>query len=262
MNRQQQKAMDEEVDCLGAIYGHENVEYDSGTKIVKISMEKTDLTITLTLQLNESYPDTYPDKLSIRFQPSISRESVIQAEAHVKSSLDSCLGDSYLMNAVVALQEYVTDNVESKENANVADENDTINGEDLKPPHQNWIVVLKLDHMRNRQKYLKHLKKWSCELRVRVNVFILRSVKYVIVLNGDKADVDQFIVNWKTQCVDVDSKGKPCKEKLMTICKSEWSGHSLDGLADFTLLESDDIADFERRFETLRVEDDIRTLFA
>ena len=256
--------MDEEVDCLAAIYGHENVEYDSGAKIVKISMEKADIIITLTLQLNESYPDTCPDKVSIRFQPSISTELVSKAEAYVRSGLENCLGDSYLMNAVVALQDYVADHVMKV----TEEENENVHDEVLKQkpqPRKNWIVVLKLDHMRNRQKYLKHLKKWSNELRVRVSVFVLRSVKYVIVLDGEKTDVDRFIVNWKTQCVDVDSKGKPCKEKLMTICKSESGGQSnrsVDGPADFTLLESDDVADFVRQFETLCIQDEIRTLFA
>jgi hypothetical protein len=39
----------------------------------------------------------------------------------------------------------------------------------------------------------------------------------VIAIVGDTNQVGQFLKRWRTSRVDVDSKGKPCLERMMTV---------------------------------------------
>ena len=43
-----------------------------------------------------------------------------------------------------------------------------------------------------------------------------RCAVYVVLLGDNKA-ISEFIKRWKTQNVDIDSHGKSCKEKMMSI---------------------------------------------
>ena len=266
--------MEEEIDCLAAIYGRENVTFDAALNMTEIALTAPDLSCTIRLHLPESYPDGAPTRLVIRFDPAASKEFSSRAEERVMESLASCLGDPYQMNAVMALQEFLAENPASSMTDAVVDS--PPNGADegnltttttttiTTTSARDWVVIVKLDHMRNRQKYLKHLKKWSNELCVGVSVFVLKEVRFAVILRGDRRDVDQFLVNWKTQCVDVDAKGKPCKEKLMTVCRSGFADAAVGADGRFAVRESDHLSDFEGEFENLGSDyrSDVRTIFS
>ena len=254
--------MQEEIECLSAIYGDENVHFDAGAKIVKIEITQSTenqngmmKSVSLTLQLDAAYPAERPTKITVRFDPPIPQSFVIRSEDFVRQCVEPRVGEPYLMDAAMALQEFLTDNTDKLNARDVELKKDSVATE-------SWIVVLKLDHMRNRQKYLKQLKKWCGELGVGASVFILRDVKYVIVLVGEKGCVDQYLVNWKTQCVDVDSKGKPCKEKLMTILISRTCRESDNISLTYALHESSDVVDFEKCFSTWGIGKEYVPLFS
>lgn len=233
--------MDEEIECLAAIYGDENIYFDSVSKTVKVQMDLNGISFDLVMQLSNSYPSDMPMKLTVRGTSSLS-DYCSSISLHIKDCLKSYLGEPYLLNAVMALQDFVAEN---SPESRIADSELDIASVDSQ--HETWITVLKVDHMRNRQKYLKHLKKWSEELGVGVSLFILKGTRYVVLLEGDKGDVDQYLVNWKTQCVDVDSKGKPCKEKMLTICRSKRTSSIRN--RSFALREADNLFDFTDSLE-------------
>ena len=252
--------MEEEIDCLSAIYGHDNVHFDADAKIVRITLTQSremnagmTQSVSLTLQLTNAYPNEAPMKITIRTDSPVHRDFLARAESHVMCGLESHLGDAYLMNAALALQDFVADNVPMLVERESPNCHGTID---------NWIDIVKLDHMRNRQKYLKHLKKWSADLNVGCSVLILKEVKYVVVLTGRKCDVDQFLVNWKTQCVDVDSKGKACKEKLMSVLVSRECGDANGEIRSYALREADNVAAFEETFACFGVGEDFYAFFA
>jgi len=252
--------MEEEIDCLSAIFGHENVIFDADSKIVKIILAQSreisagvTQSASLTLQLADSYPNEAPVKITIRIDPSVRRDFLTRAEFHVMHALEPYVGEAYLMNAAVALQDFIADTAEGFDQREITECHGAI---------ENWIAIVKLDHMRNKQKYLKHLRKWSAELNVGCSVLILKAVKYVVVLTGSKCDVDQFLVNWKTQCVDVDSKGKPCKEKLMSVLRSEACGEAIGAIPSYALCEAEDVLAFEKTFAPFGLGKDYHALFS
>lgn len=71
--------------------------------------------------------------------------------------------------------------------------------------------------MRNEQKYLKMLRSWAVELSITGKVVKAGPRKVTIVLLGKSRAIVEFARRWRTQNVDIDSHGRPCKEKMMTI---------------------------------------------
>ena len=99
--------MEEEIDCLAAIYGRENVTFDAALNMTEIALTAPDLSCTIRLHLPESYPDGAPTRLAIRFDPAASREFSLRAEESMVESLVRFLINLYQTNA---LQQSITEN--------------------------------------------------------------------------------------------------------------------------------------------------------
>lgn len=73
--------------------------------------------------------------------------------------------------------------------------------------------------MRNEAKYFKLLNSWAKELEITGKVLKMEQRQhgiYVVLLGGAK-ELAEFVSRWKTQNVDVDSRGRHCKEKMITF---------------------------------------------
>ena len=79
------------------------------------------------------------------------------------------------------------------------------------------INIIKIDHMRNERKYFKVLQSWARELALHGKVFNTRVHAVFAVLIGSSCSLSEFLRRWRTQSVDVDSQGRPCKEKLLSV---------------------------------------------
>lgn len=83
------------------------------------------------------------------------------------------------------------------------------------------LLVIKIDHMRRSGPYVKTLESWSNQLNVTAVLFISSDCGLIFVMEGDKSSTSKFLLNWKTHSIDVDSKGKPCKEKMTQVLYRE-----------------------------------------
>ncbi|XP_004635754.1 RWD domain-containing protein 3 [Octodon degus] len=79
-----------------------------------------------------------------------------------------------------------------------------------------WVTLLHLDHMRARTKYIKTVEKWASDLRLTGRLMFLGKI-ILILLQGDRNSIKEYLVLQKTSKVDVDSNGKKCKEKMMSV---------------------------------------------
>ena len=79
------------------------------------------------------------------------------------------------------------------------------------------LLVIKIDHMRNSSDYVKTLERWSDQLGVRGVLVVSADHGLVFLLEGDKLNTSNFLINWKTTNIDVNSRGKPCKERMIQI---------------------------------------------
>ena len=90
-----------------------------------------------------------------------------------------------------------------------------------------YFSVTEIDHMRDRKNYLKTLSRWSKDLSVTGRVIFCNASRRIFLLlttpGGDEDDVGggdalkDFLVRLRTTNVDVDSSGRPCKERLATV---------------------------------------------
>lgn len=79
------------------------------------------------------------------------------------------------------------------------------------------LLMIELDHMRNTQKYSDWIVK-TCKI-LDLNGFVWIRRHPLICLLGEQTE--KFITRLKTETVDVDSKGKSCKEKMSKILYHE-----------------------------------------
>ena len=87
--------------------------------------------------------------------------------------------------------------------------------------HSSEIIVVKIDHMRNSSAYVKTLKSWTEMFSLRSVLFVSRDRGLILLSEGRREDLNKLVIAWKTENVDVDSKGKPCKEKMLQVLLRE-----------------------------------------
>ena len=86
---------------------------------------------------------------------------------------------------------------------------------------QEEVVVVRVDHMRRSGPYLRTLEAWSSQLGLATLVAVSRDRGIVIIAEGDRAQLTKLLLNWKTVNIDVDSRGKPCKERMIQVVYRE-----------------------------------------
>ncbi|MBN3296659.1 RWDD3 protein, partial [Amia calva] len=80
---------------------------------------------------------------------------------------------------------------------------------------ETWTALLLIDHMRARNKYQKTIEKWTLELGLTGRLFMGKLI--LILLQGAKETIKEYLLLQKTVKVDVDSTGKKCKERMMRV---------------------------------------------
>ena len=82
------------------------------------------------------------------------------------------------------------------------------------------ILLLKLDHMRNKIRYVKTITRWIDELNLNGRLFFANYLIFIL-LTGETSNVREYLRRQKTCNVDVDSCRKPCKEKMINVLLQE-----------------------------------------
>uniref|UniRef100_A0A8C8S5P4 RWD domain-containing protein 3 n=1 Tax=Pelusios castaneus TaxID=367368 RepID=A0A8C8S5P4_9SAUR len=79
-----------------------------------------------------------------------------------------------------------------------------------------WTVLLHLDHMRAKAKYVKTVEEWTSNLRLTGRLMFMGKI-ILILLQGERTSIKEYLILQKTSKVDVDSSGKKCKEKMISV---------------------------------------------
>jgi hypothetical protein len=86
-------------------------------------------------------------------------------------------------------------------------------------------ALVHVDHMNDGRSYRKWLRKTCLQLDVCVMIKECHagssgqrsSTRIIVVLLGDECSVRAVLKKWRTSRVDVDAKGKPCLERMLTV---------------------------------------------
>ncbi|XP_045672829.1 RWD domain-containing protein 3 [Phyllostomus hastatus] len=79
-----------------------------------------------------------------------------------------------------------------------------------------WMALLRLDHMRARARYVKAVRQWAADLGLTGRLMFLGRV-ILLLLQGRRGDIKEYLVLQKTCRVDVDASGKKCREKMLSV---------------------------------------------
>ena len=103
--------------------------------------------------------------------------------------------------------------------------------ETVKAEEDSSTVLIKIDHMRSPTIYMKHLRQWTQECQITGRVLVIPRDIFLLIEGTqenlkvgpiDRSDpplvcpFQRFVVKFKTETVDIDSRGRPCKERLST----------------------------------------------
>ncbi|EKX42744.1 hypothetical protein GUITHDRAFT_164010, partial [Guillardia theta CCMP2712] len=78
------------------------------------------------------------------------------------------------------------------------------------------VCVLKVDHMREERRYTRTISGWILELGLQGKLFMWKRLIYLVV-RGDEDRVSRYLHLHRTQQVDVDSRGRRCKERMLQV---------------------------------------------
>jgi hypothetical protein len=82
-----------------------------------------------------------------------------------------------------------------------------------------FLSLTEIDHMRDRKKYLKILSNWANELVIFGRVLFCSDSRRIFLLlsSEEENNLKEFHFRLRTSIVDVDSSGRPCKERMSTV---------------------------------------------
>lgn len=108
---------------------------------------------------------------------------------------------------------------------------------------QKRLLLIELDHMRDVKGYSQTLAKWTKQLGLSGRLVFTRGYQLprgvLILVIGEECQTREFEKRLRTTKVDVDSQGRPCKEKMLRIlCCRDWDVSEAEESSRGTLITS------------------------
>lgn len=204
----------DEISVLSAIYCEQDefelLEESAETGLVyrintliERNNEKTPL--SLIFHIPPDYPNSPPD-ISIS-SCHMSRKQSHDLRNSLLDTARSFPAEPMVHGLILWLQENFSDLIKTT----------SCHSDEIRPDiiDKSWTALLHLDHMRSKAKYIKLIEKWASDLSLTGRLFMGKLI--LILLQGTKENIKEYIHLQKTVKVDVDSSGKRCKEKMMSV---------------------------------------------
>ncbi|XP_069593788.1 RWD domain-containing protein 3 [Ranitomeya imitator] len=111
-----------------------------------------------------------------------------------------------------------------------------------------WTALLHLDHMRAKNKYVKTVEKWTSASELTGKLMFVGKI-ILILLQGDRRNIREYMVLQKTCKIDVDSSGKKCKEKMISVLCEVKLPPEHERFSAFEVKEYSSISELEEEFK-------------
>ncbi|XP_007934318.1 RWD domain-containing protein 3 [Orycteropus afer afer] len=112
-----------------------------------------------------------------------------------------------------------------------------------------WVTLLHLDHMRAKTKYIKTVEKWTSDLRLTGRLMFMGKI-ILILLQGGRNNIKEYLILQKTSKVDVDSSGKKCREKMISVLFETKVQMEHKRFLAFEVKEYSSLDELQKEFET------------
>ena len=188
-----------------------NQDANEGAKSCKEDQNMINFVVEMSVTLQLSYPRTLPEiSLSCTEMTKKNLCSLRNKMVEYATNLLASNPEPMVMDLALWLQE----------NAGLFCDKSVSNRNRNNDSRDNTILLLKLDHMRNKNRYIKTITRWVDELKLCGRIFLAGYLIFIL-LTGAAEDVREYLRRHKTCNVDVDSSGKPCKERMMNVLVQE-----------------------------------------
>ncbi|XP_078500251.1 RWD domain-containing protein 3 [Lissotriton helveticus] len=115
-----------------------------------------------------------------------------------------------------------------------------------------WTMLLQLDHMRSKSKYVRTVEKWASDLSLSGRLMFMGKL-ILILLQGEKGRIKEYMVLQKTSKVDVDSCGKKCKEKMISVLYEAGTPKEQPRFLEFEVTEYSSLDELQKEFEAVKL---------
>ncbi|NXO81145.1 RWDD3 protein, partial [Sitta europaea] len=214
---------------------------------IQISVKElldTDVLLKLLFHLPVNYPSTLPD-ISVN-SDQLTRAQCMDVKEKLLEQAKQHLSEPMVHNLILWVQQHLKDVIKQSAKISVCKEKTTLS----KGTEDGiWMLLVHLDHMRAKAKYVKTVEKWASNLRLTGRLMFMGKI-ILILLQGDRSSIKEYLILQKTSKVDVDSSGKKCKEKMMRVlCETEvQSQHKR--FQTFEIKEYLTLEELQKEFET------------
>lgn len=202
----------EDLQAVLHTFNSPNTDYtdlsSTNSDVIQVSISHPthlDITLEATISQTNSSPT-----LSVK-----SNNPIISSEMYIINKEINTQVFSSLMEACMETFELINQRIDLTQNTNELELSSEIDS-------QLHYVVMKIDHMHDEKRYLKHMQDFSKQTGVHVLILINKNI-FFILLTEDTRGLNQFLYLMRTVSVDVDRKKRPCKERLMKILEQDKS---------------------------------------
>lgn len=204
-----------------------------------------DVTIDDELELTRS---AFDGCCSVEWNEKTRRVTVVAAGSRDRS-LSFRLGEDYPREGSIAFDDDVKDHVTASSIFEIVRRfvDSTTEDSEAAVTSPFMTSILHFDHMRDRARYLRHLRTFHASLPApsRCHVIFLRASRHVTLLLGSRQEgaCERLAGDVRgTRGIDVDSKGRACREKMMrVVCANretdEGARFAADGGGGFEVYE-------------------------
>lgn len=134
--------------------------------------------------------------------------------ACIKQLLDEYAGRECVFDLVQEVEEKAREIIEREPRVHPSGKEEEEEKEGENVARERCLV--QLDHMRDEVRYCKTVAKWAAELSLS-GCMLVHPRLIFIVLCGRACDISAYLHLHRTQQIDIDSHGRRCKERLLTL---------------------------------------------
>ncbi|XP_032884787.1 RWD domain-containing protein 3 [Amblyraja radiata] len=247
--QQEEQGKEDEVAALRVIYSgdfHLLSQSESEGITFQIYDVCNNVPLKVTFQLPPGYPFCLPDITISSDQ--LSRKQCSDLKGNLLRYAETFLSHPMVYELMAWLQQNVQNSLDQPAGEGDNQQHQTSADDGI------WTALLHLDHMRAKGKYIKSIGKWTSDLRLAGRLMFMGKL-ILILLQGERKDIKDYLVVQKTTKVDVDSSGKRCKEKMISVLCEERLQAGQRRLTNFAVKEFTSECELHKEFETLGLSD-------
>ncbi|CAH1243128.1 RWDD3 [Branchiostoma lanceolatum] len=200
------------------------------------------ISISASFSLPEGYPMMHPD-ISLSSE-SLSRGAISGLKDGITAHARTLPEAPMVLQLMTWLEENILETEQRAESCSTPQQQCSTQGE---VGEDSWLVLLHLDHMRARGKYVKTIVKWTKELSL-TGRLLFQERLILILLLGSLRNIKEYITRQRTRSVDVDSAGRSCKERMLRVLWEEKVQEGTVSLPEFQVTECRTVEQLKEQF--------------